>query len=264
MFPFCIIVNLCIFALLTLDCHVNGQVSTSENAPSSEIEGDENLTFPTSTPSPGIPSTSTSFRSIFTVPSAADTGATLIPNLEDQNASDAQSICPGYNASNVARNELGLTATLTLAGAACNVYGNDVDLLNLTVEFQSNDRLAIQVKPAFVGKSNSTFYNLPDYIVTRPTVDADANSTSLTSDLNFVWSNDPTFPFTIYRNSTGDALFSTSGTKLIFEDQFGEFASRLPENYNLYGLGETIHGLRLGNNFTKTIYAADTPDTIDA
>ena len=37
----------------------------------------------------------------------------------------------------------------------------------------------------------------------------------------------------------------------------------LPEDYNLYGLGERIHGLRLNNNFTATIYAADVGDPID-
>jgi hypothetical protein len=37
----------------------------------------------------------------------------------------------------------------------------------------------------------------------------------------------------------------------VYEDQFIEFASPLPENYNLYGLGEVIHGFRLGNNLTS-------------
>jgi alpha-glucosidase len=39
--------------------------------------------------------------------------------------------------------------------------------------------------------------------------------------------------------------------------------NNLPEDYNLYGLGERIHGLRLNNNFTATIYAADVGDPID-
>ena len=172
-------------------------------------------------------------------------------------------VCPGYTAKNVVRNLLGLTATLTLAGKACNVYGNDINTLNLTVEYQAVDRLAVRVIPAVIDASNTTQYNIPDYIVHQPTADADANSTTLTSDLNFVWSNDPTFSFSVYRVSTGDTIFSTTGTKLVFEDQFVEFASDLPENYNLYGLGETIHALRLGNNFTKTIYAADVGDPID-
>jgi alpha-glucosidase len=83
------------------------------------------------------------------------------------------------------------------------------------------------------------------------------------SYLDFVWSNDPTFSFTIIRQSTGDILFDTSGAKLVFENQFIEFASSLPENYNLYGLGETMHGLRMGNNFTRTLYAADVGGSID-
>ena len=190
-------------------------------------------------------------------------GATLIPNVQDPQAKNAQDICPGYFASNVARDALGLTATLTLAGPACNVYGTDIDVLNLTVEYQSADRLAIRITPAHIDASNSSYYELPSYIVHQPAPDTDASSTSLSSDLNFVWSNDPTFSFSVYRVSTGDSLFSTVGTKLVFEDQFVEFASALPENYNLYGLGETIHALRLGNNFTKTMYAADSGDTID-
>lgn len=51
--------------------------------------------------------------------------------------------------------------------------------------------------------------------------------------------------------------------KLIYEDQFIEFVSHLPDDYNLYGLGERIHGLRLNNNLTATIYAADVGDPID-
>ena len=100
-------------------------------------------------------------------------------------------------------------------------------------------------------------------LVTEPTLDADVNSTSLESDLQFSWSNDPSFSFRVIRKSTGDVLFDTTGTKLVYENQFIEFVSGLPQNYNLYGLGERIHGLRLGNNFTATIYAADSADPID-
>lgn len=65
------------------------------------------------------------------------------------------------------------------------------------------------------------------------------------------------------RRSTGDVLFDTRGKVLVFEDQFVEMATAMPTNYNVYGLGETIHGLRLGNNFTKTMWNADVGDTID-
>ena len=215
------------------------------------------------TPTVEVSGTPTTFRDIFTVPSAASSGATLIPNIQDPEAVDAQAVCPGYTASNVERNELGFTATLTLAGEACNVYGNDVETLNLTVEYQSSQRLAVGIKPAMIDASNRSYFILPESIVTQPEADDDASITSMDNDLSFTWTNDPTFSFTVYRKSTGDTIFSTAGTKLVYEDQFIEFVSALPENYNLYGLGETIHGLRLGNNFTKTMYAADIGDPID-
>lgn len=195
-----------------------------------------------------ISGTTTTFRPIFTVPTEADTGAPLLPNINDANATDAQTVCPGYTATNVKRTDYGLTATLSLAGPACNVYGTDITTLNLSVEYQSSDRLAVRVVPANVDASNSSQYILPTTLVHQPTIDADADMSSLISDLNFVWSNDPTFSFSVYRKSTGDVLLSTEGTKLVYENQFIEFASALPENYNLYGLGETIHGLRLGNS----------------
>jgi len=115
----------------------------------------------------------------------------------------------------------------------------------------------------FQDASNSSQYILPEELVHKPGLDLNANSTAQENDLQFVWSNEPTFTFSVVRRSTGDVIYSTEGSVLVFENQFVEQVSTLPENYNLYGLGERIHGLRLGNNFTATIYAADVGDPID-
>lgn len=48
-----------------------------------------------------------------------------------------QSDCPGYSASNVQVSDTGLTADLSLAGTACNIYGTDLVNLTLTVEYQT-------------------------------------------------------------------------------------------------------------------------------
>lgn len=208
-------------------------------------------------------SATTSFRPLFTVPAAADASVPLIPNIADPDAVNAQDVCPGYKASHVVRTAHGLAADLDLAGPACNLYGTDVDFLTLTVEVQSADRLHVGITPTYVGPANSSWYILPEALIPKPAIDADANSTTLENDLDFVWSNEPTFSFTIIRQSTGDIIFSTKGTQLVYENQFIEFASSLPDNYNLYGLGEVIHGLRMGNNFTRTLFAADVGDPID-
>ncbi|KAI9853072.1 MAG: hypothetical protein M1838_001573 [Thelocarpon superellum] len=190
-----------------------------------------------------------------------DDGANLIPNVQDPQAVDAQAVCPGYLASNVVTTSSGLTASLALAGKACNVYGTDIDRLNLTVEYQSSDRLHVEIIPTHVDASNASHYILPDHLVKKP--GADEPSTPDASDLTFNWTNVPSFAFSVTRRSSGDILFSTEGKQLVYENQFIEFSSSLPENYNLYGLGEVIHGLRLGNNLTRTIFAADVGDPID-
>lgn len=45
--------------------------------------------------------------------------------------------CPGYTASNVQDDGSKVTADLTLAGTACNVYGQDLTSLKLQVEYQT-------------------------------------------------------------------------------------------------------------------------------
>ena len=60
------------------------------------------------------------------------TGLTLAVTVDD---------CPGYKASNVDRGDYYLTADLTLAGEACNVYGDDLQDLKLLVEYQTGKHL---------------------------------------------------------------------------------------------------------------------------
>ncbi|KAI0450527.1 glycoside hydrolase family 31 protein [Xylaria acuta] len=185
----------------------------------------------------------------------------VIPNIHDPEAVDPQSVCPGYKALNVAETTLGFTADLILAGNPCDVYGTDVEALSLIVEYQAADRLHIEILPKYTGQTNRSWFVLPEALVPKPKAEVDATPES---DLDFSWSDEPTFSFSITRKSTGNVLFTTEGSRLVYEDQFIEFKSALPDNYNLYGLGETIHGFRLGNNLTRTLYNADVGDIIDA
>ncbi|KAB2580756.1 Alpha-glucosidase [Lasiodiplodia theobromae] len=239
-----------LYSVLTIASYAQAQSSLS----SSFLEGDGTAT---------IAGTPVTYSPKFTVPASADVGQNLIPNIVDPQAVDAQSVCPGYKASDVKRNANGFSATLNLAGKACNVYGNDVDTLELTVQYQNAHRLSINISPANIDASNSSWYILPEELVPRPAVEADASSTALDNDFQVAWSNDPTFSFTVIRRSTGDVVFSTEGSVLVYEDQFIEFVTTMPEDYNIYGLGEHIHGLRLGTNYTATLYAADVGDPID-
>jgi alpha-glucosidase len=199
-------------------------------------------------------SQTTSYRAIPTVPASAQNGALLLPNINDP-----QDVCPGYKISHVKNTAAGFTATLSLAGKPCNVYGTDIHTLSLTVEYQSDDRLHVEILPANVPSSQTSWYVIPPSRLAKP----GNEGSGARNPLKFSWSNTPTFSFTVTRKSTSEELFSTAGTKLVFENQFVEFVSSLSEDYNLYGLGETIHGLRLEKGFNKTLYAADVGDPID-
>jgi alpha-glucosidase len=60
-----------------------------------------------------------------------------LPVLESRDASDPLAWCPGYKASNIRTSAVGMTADLTLAGDACNVFGTDLENLTLSVEYQT-------------------------------------------------------------------------------------------------------------------------------
>lgn len=206
-------------------------------------------------------STSSSAYHQFTIPASADIGETLIANIDDTQAINAQSACPGYIASSVKQNVRGLSAKLHLAGEPCNVYGTDVDSLDLTVEYLAKDRLNVQITPTYIDSSNASWYQLSEAVVPRPK--SDKAATAATSDFDVSWSNNPSFSVKVIRKATGDVLFDTTGSKLVFETQFIEFVTALPKGYNLYGLGEHIQQLRLLENKALTIYASDYADPID-
>ncbi|PWY87204.1 extracellular alpha-glucosidase aglu [Aspergillus sclerotioniger CBS 115572] len=212
--------------------------------------------------SQSVISSSTASRPQFTIPASADVGAQLIANIDDPQAVDAQSACPGYKASNVQHNLRGFSASLQLAGKPCNAYGTDVDSLALSVEYQDSDRLNIQILPTYVDASNASWYLLSETLVPRPK--ASSNASVSQSDFLVSWSNEPSFNFKVVRKATGDVLFDTEGTVLVYEDQFIEFVTTLPDEYNLYGLGEHITQLRLHRNSNLTIYASDDGTPLDS
>lgn len=219
-----------LFAALAPDCAAGVPTTTGQLAPST-------VKWMASSSSP-----------VFTVPASADFGMNVLPNVKDPDAVDPQHVCPGYKATNVENTASGFTADLRLAGQACNVYGNDIEDLTLLVKFQTADRIHLQIQPRYMGPQNESWFLLPEVLVPSP---PDTSFPIADHPLEVSWSNEPSFWFSVTRKDNGDTLFTTEGRALVFEDQFFEFGSPLPENYNLYGLGETIHGFRLGNNLTS-------------
>lgn len=141
--------------ILRASCLLSAFLALTNGQTSDPISTDQ--IPPTPTTSTSIPvgtvinGTSTTFRPIFTIPAHVLSGTTyVLPNIADPAAVNAQTACPGYTASQLEENERGLTAVLTLAGAPCNVYGTDIDVLSLKVEYQDAHRLAVTIRPAYL------------------------------------------------------------------------------------------------------------------
>jgi alpha-glucosidase len=99
--------------------------------------------------------------------------------------------------------------------------------------------------------ANEEVYQVPDSVLPRP----ETEKVQEDSVLHFDFKENP-FSFRVLRGN--DVLFDTSGTNIIFQSQYLNLRTWLPDDPNLYGLGEHSDSLRLPTtNYTRTIWNRD-------
>ncbi|KAK0248374.1 hypothetical protein B0A54_17123 [Friedmanniomyces endolithicus] len=178
--------------------------------------------------------------------------ASPVPTLLSRQSNDTADVsaCPGYKAGNVQTSDTGLTASLSLAGTACNAYGTDLTDLILTVEYQANQRLHVKIQDAA-----NQVYQVPSSVFDRPS--SSGNCSAYSADLIFNYIESP-FSFSVLRRSTNETLFDTSAASLVFESQYLRLRTSLPASPSLYGLGEHTDPFMLNTtNYTRTIWNRD-------
>ncbi|KAF9447127.1 glycoside hydrolase family 31 protein [Macrolepiota fuliginosa MF-IS2] len=160
--------------------------------------------------------------------------------------------CPGYRATNVKVDGGRLTADLALAGQACNVFGQDIQALSLSVVYETNERIHVKITdPA------SARYEVPESVFPRPNTTGVVSPGSAAIQFNYTTSP---FSLSIYRTSTHEILFSTTSHPIIFEPQYLRVKTSLPDNANIYGFGEHTNPFHLPtDNTTLTLWSRDAP-----
>jgi alpha-glucosidase len=99
----------------------------------------------------------------------------------------------------------------------------------------------------------NSVYQVPASVLPRPS----GTQTEHDSDLKFYYTESP-FSFQIKRARTDDVLFDASAASLIFETQYLRLRTKLPNNSNLYGLGEHSDPFRLNaTNYIRTLWSMD-------
>ncbi|KAJ6160394.1 hypothetical protein N7470_003790 [Penicillium chermesinum] len=128
--------------------------------------------------------------------------------------------CPGYEAINVNEQDGSLEVDLRLLG-----------------DSSSENRLHV-----LIFDPDEAVYQVPESVLPRP-------STMEHRDrkIQFTYERSP-FSFKVKRGE--EVLFDTSGNKLIFETQYLNLRTWIPENPNIYGLGEHSDSLRLPASIT--------------
>ncbi|KAJ8126578.1 hypothetical protein O1611_g7060 [Lasiodiplodia mahajangana] len=180
---------------------------------------------------------------------AAAASATALVGRDYPTTSDPLSACPGYAASNVKTTASGLTASLTLAGKGCGVYGTDLKNLVLEVSYDSDSRLHVKIQDAA-----NDVYQVPESFFPRP---KSGGSTKSKSALKFDYVKKP-FSFKVSRSDSNEVLFDTSAASLVFESQYLRLRTKLPKNPSLYGLGEHSDPFKLNTtDYIRTLWSQD-------
>lgn len=167
--------------------------------------------------------------------------------------------CPGYvtrritssNGGSELRIDLGLPPGIK----GCAIFGPDIEHLTVSVTHETATRLHVKITDG-----NATRYEIPHDVFPRPPHSLVAPTES---ELKFTYTKAPKpFSFTITRAATDEVLFTTSGHKLIYEEQHLRVKTSLPETANLYGLGEHSEWFRLdtnneGKGTVRTLWSRD-------
>ncbi|KAJ2879454.1 hypothetical protein IWW38_006115, partial [Coemansia aciculifera] len=173
--------------------------------------------------------------------------------LSKATATNCSVICPGYTAGSISQTSDGFTAKLTLAGLPCDIYGKDIERLELTVRFDTKDRLHVHIKDA-----DGQQFQIPEDVVPLGTGYGMHDSKS---NLRFDHFHDSKsgYGFQVMRGS--QVIFDTTGHPLIFQDQYIEVTSALPADANIYGIGESPDFFRRNPaNTIKTLWNRGSPD----
>jgi alpha-glucosidase len=68
------------------------------------------------------------------------------------------------------------------------------------------------------------------------------------------------FSFTVKRKENGEVLFDTSAVPFVFEKQYVRLRTNLPQDPNIYGLGEHTDSFRFHKNYQRVLYNSESPN----
>eukprot|EP00475_Leptophrys_vorax_P036702 TRINITY_DN6246_c0_g1_i1.p1 TRINITY_DN6246_c0_g1~~TRINITY_DN6246_c0_g1_i1.p1 ORF type:complete len:932 (-),score=235.95 TRINITY_DN6246_c0_g1_i1:106-2901(-) len=155
-----------------------------------------------------------------------------------------------YNVAGVSQKENGLLLDLKL-GQGTAAYGADVQDLSVDVTFETADRIHVKITDP-----NNKRYEVPESVLPSPGA-APVPPGQLNYEFSYTQSP---FGFAVTRSSDKEVLFNTTTSKgFVFENQYLQISTALPQDPAVYGFAERIDSLKLNLNEMYTMWSYDIP-----
>ncbi|KAG0087450.1 hypothetical protein BGZ93_010954 [Podila epicladia] len=171
-----------------------------------------------------------------------------------------QHSCKGYQVSSATTTANGIQVQLDLNGGSqgCARFGEDIPRLKVIVDFETKSRVRVRI----LDRERSR-YEIPASALPNP---QDTAKVIGKLDYDFKYTENP-FTFSVIRRSTGEAVFQTKVPgvdSLVYENEYLEISTALPDDANIYGLGEVVSGFRRDSRGTRqTMWARDAATPVD-
>ncbi|KAF9414217.1 hypothetical protein BGZ94_000466 [Podila epigama] len=169
--------------------------------------------------------------------------------------------CKGYVVTLATPTTTGFRIQLGLNGGkqGCSRFGEDIARLLVLVDFETESRIRVRI----IDRDHDR-YQIPSSSLPNPAESASKILEAMRYE--FKYEKDP-FTFRIIRKSTGEAVFETkvpAMDSLVYEDQYLEISTTLPDDANIYGLGEVVTSFRRDPRGTRqTMWARDAATPVD-
>ncbi|KAG2219357.1 hypothetical protein INT45_011265 [Circinella minor] len=150
------------------------------------------------------------------------------------------SLAPGYAVKGKPhKTKTGLEIPLEINKGDNDFYGKTINDLIVNVDYETAERLHVKI-----ADKDAKQFPVPDstYGMERPKLRKPAKKTNY----DFSYTENP-FGFKVTRKHDKEVLFDTNDYPLVFEDQYLELSSAVPDDANLYGVGETTAPFRRNN-----------------
>jgi alpha-glucosidase (family GH31 glycosyl hydrolase) len=144
-------------------------------------------------------------------------------------------------------------------GQGCSRFGQDIPNLTVHIDHETESRVRVKITD-----SDKKRYEIPAFALPDPESSARRNVAKRDYAVKY---NKSPFTFSVTRVSTGEVIFDSSVAgmdSLVYEDEYLEISSVLPDDANIYGLGEVVTAFRRDPRGTRqTMWARDAATPVD-